>query len=70
MANIIAENRPEAVRMAKQIAMRSLDHPLIDPPAAWDLYDLIPEGELELQAQIAARKAFFARTSNSGTDQT
>ena len=69
MARVIAENRPEAVRLAKEIAMRSLDHPLIDPPAAWDLYDLIPEGERELQAQIDARKAFFARSSRSGTDQ-
>lgn len=62
MALIIAENRPEAVRLAKEIAMRSLDRTLLDPPAAWDLYDLIPEGERENQAQIDARKAFFARS--------
>ena len=40
---IIARNRPAAVRMAKKIALRSLDRPLVDPPEAWDLYDLIPD---------------------------
>ncbi len=63
MATVIAQNRPAAVRLAKEIALRSLDKPLLDPPAAWDLYDLIPDTEAERHEQIEARKAFFARTS-------
>ena len=61
MAQIIAQNRPDAVRLAKAIALRSLDRPLVDPPDAWDLYDLIPDRESEREAEIEARKAFFAR---------
>jgi len=64
MARVIAQNRPAAVRMAKEIALRSLDHPLIDPPSAWDLYDLVPDSESERRAEIEARKAFFARSSD------
>ena len=66
MAGIIAQNRPEAVRLAKAIALRSLDRPLVDPPSAWDLYDLIPDSDSERSAEIEARKAFFARSSRSG----
>jgi crotonobetainyl-CoA hydratase len=62
MARIIAQNRPEAVRLAKAIALRSLDRPLVDPPAAWDLYDLVPDSASERAAEIEARKAFFARS--------
>lgn len=62
MAEVIARNRPEAVRLAKTIALRSLDRPLVDPPAAWDLYDLIPDRAEERAAEIEARKAFFAST--------
>jgi enoyl-CoA hydratase/carnithine racemase len=69
MAHVIAANRPEAVRMAKEIALRSLDRPLVDPPAAWDLYDLVPDTESERQAQIEARKAFFARASSRASDR-
>ena len=60
MAEVIARNRPEAVRLAKTIALRSLDRPLVDPPAAWDLYDLIPDRAEERAAESEARKAFFA----------
>ena len=61
MAQVIAANRPSAVRLAKEVVLRSLDRPLSDPPAAWELYDLIPDTAAERQAEIEARKAFFAR---------
>jgi enoyl-CoA hydratase/carnithine racemase len=64
MAQVIAGNRPQAVRLAKEIALRSLDRPLNDPPDAWKLYDLIPDTTSERAAEIEARKAFFARPSD------
>jgi enoyl-CoA hydratase/carnithine racemase len=64
MAEVIARNRPAAVRMAKEIALRSLDRPLLDPPQAWDLYELIPDDPSERQAEIEARRAFFGRSSD------
>lgn len=66
MAQIIAQNRPAAVRQAKEIALRSLDRPLLDSSEAWDLYELIPPGEAENQAQLDARRAFFARIAAAG----
>ncbi|MEO8137877.1 MAG: enoyl-CoA hydratase-related protein [Betaproteobacteria bacterium] len=63
MAHVIAQNRPSAVRQAKEIALRSLDRSLLEPYDAWELYDLIPTGEAENQAQLDARRVFFARTA-------
>ncbi|MEO8133263.1 MAG: enoyl-CoA hydratase-related protein [Betaproteobacteria bacterium] len=63
MAQLIAQNRTAAVRQAKEIALRSLDRSLLEPFDAWDLYDLIPAGEAENQAQLDARRAFFARVA-------
>lgn len=68
MARIVAGNRPQAVRLAKEVALRSLDRTLLDPPSAWDLYDLIPDSPAERQAEIEARKAFFQKADNRKDD--